>query len=253
MEDLVSQQITDMYLQQALLGQEMRIPMYFQQSLTAQLADIWRTVPPSVARHETVLLHLYNTDVAVQELALDYGPLTNPMDAIKQLESLQKCLTAVENLFQIWEGIPRHRIIGLTFSTFMQKIQGLVALFRLSKLDNVPAWNTAEVRKRLDIFALLERLAVLMDSVAAATAVAEDEPGEDSLWRKASKVMRRMKMGIKEDFPDMNEGLNVGQVSDLVSGGPNLAPQDLQDPFMSNLSDDPWLSAIFVPWDSMNF
>lgn len=53
----------------------------------------------------------------------------------------------------------------------------------------------------------------------------------------------------------MNEGPNnVGQVSDLVGGGENLAPQpDLQDPFMSNLADDPWLSAIFVPWDSMNF
>lgn len=52
---------------------------------------------------------------------------------------------------------------------------------------------------------------------------------------------------------DMNQGTCVGQVSDLVSEGTNLPPQDLQDPFMSNLADDPWLSAIFVPWDSMNF
>lgn len=51
----------------------------------------------------------------------------------------------------------------------------------------------------------------------------------------------------------MNEGLGVGQASDLVGGGANLTAQDLQDPFMSNLADDPWLSAIFVPWDSMNF
>lgn len=47
---LVTHQITDLSLQQALLGQEIRLPMYFQQSLVAQLADIWRTVPPSVAQ-----------------------------------------------------------------------------------------------------------------------------------------------------------------------------------------------------------
>lgn len=51
----------------------------------------------------------------------------------------------------------------------------------------------------------------------------------------------------------MNEGIGVDQTSSLVGGGTNLPPQDLQDPFMSNLAEDPWLSAIFVPWDSMNF
>lgn len=208
---LMTQQITDVYLQQALLGQEMRIPMFFQQSLTAQLADVWRTVPPTVARHgmsckrrnpfwcfsfhillwgpliidnvsttEAVLLHLYSTDLSIQELALDFGPQANTVDAIKQLESLQKCLSAVENLLQTWVTIPPHRLISLTFSTFMQIIQGIVALFRLSTLENIPAWNTAEVRKRLDIFALLDRLEVLLDTAAVATGVTDDDPGEDS-------------------------------------------------------------------------
>lgn len=47
---LITQQITDIYLQQALLGQELRIPLYFQQSLSAQLTDIWRTIPPNIAQ-----------------------------------------------------------------------------------------------------------------------------------------------------------------------------------------------------------
>lgn len=40
-----------------------------------------------------------------------------------------------------------------------------------------------------------------------------------------------------------------------VAGGPDLQgqSQDIQDPFIANFGDDPWLSAIFVPWDSMNF
>lgn len=47
---LITQQITDIYLQQALLGQEPRIPLYFQQSLSAQLTDVWRTIPASIAQ-----------------------------------------------------------------------------------------------------------------------------------------------------------------------------------------------------------
>lgn len=107
-------------------------------------------------------------------------PPTTTVDTIKQIESLQKCLSAVESLFRTWEGIPPHRLIGLTFSTFMHKIQGIVALFRLSTLDNIPAWSTAEVRKRLDIFALLDRLSALMESAAVAIPMAEDDPGEES-------------------------------------------------------------------------
>lgn len=62
----------------------------------------------------------------------------------------------------------------------MHKIQGIVTLFRLSTLDTVPAWSTAEVRKRLDIFALLDRLSALMESAATHIAMTEDDPGEDS-------------------------------------------------------------------------
>lgn len=136
---------------------------------------------------EAVLFHLYATDVSIQELALDCDAPTTTVDAIKQIESLQKCLSAVESWFQTWEGIPPHRVIGLTFSAFMQQIQSIVALFRLSTLNNVPAWNTADVRKRLDIFALLDRLAGLMDAATAAIPVIEDDPGEDS--RKCPQVL----------------------------------------------------------------
>lgn len=86
----------------------------------------------------------------------------------------------MEHWFQTWERIPPAQWIGLTFNIFTQKIQGIVALFRLSTVDHVPDWNTAEVRKRLDVFALLDRVADRMDMAAAAIPVAEDDPGEES-------------------------------------------------------------------------
>lgn len=53
--NLLHQQITDVAIQQALLDQETRIPVLLQQSLAAQLADIWRTLPPSVSQHSMFL------------------------------------------------------------------------------------------------------------------------------------------------------------------------------------------------------
>lgn len=218
---LVTQQISEYSIQQALRNQESRIPVLFQESLAAQLTDIWRTVPPSVARHGTflldhllilplpllvflsprvlpkssacyglfadqyqpaegVLFHLYGAEVNVQELAMSFDSTLSMGDTMKQLDALQKCLNAVESWFKVWEAVPLDRWIGLTFNVFIQKIQSIVALLRLSTIDHIPAWNTSEVRKRMDIFALLERIAVQMDLAATAIAVVEDDPGEDS-------------------------------------------------------------------------
>ncbi|CAN8095224.1 unnamed protein product [Discula destructiva] len=194
---------------------------------------------------DAVLLHLYGTEVSVQELALSFDSPSSNNDTIKQLDALQKCLNAVESWFQIWERVPPAQLMGLTFNIFTQKIQAIVALLRLSTIDHIPAWNTSQVRKRMDIFALLDRIAIQMDSAVAAMAVTEDDPGEDSIWKKAANVMRRIKIALKEDFPDMSQGVEAEQVSDLVTGA-GLPSQNLQDPFMTNFADDPWLSAIFV-------
>lgn len=48
---LVTQQINDIATRQALLNQELRVPLVFQQSLVAQVTDIWRTLPPTVAQN----------------------------------------------------------------------------------------------------------------------------------------------------------------------------------------------------------
>lgn len=45
-------------------------------------------------------------------------------------------------------------------------------------------------------------------------------------------------------------GMAGAESADLQTGG---QPQEVSDPFMTSFGDDPWLSAIFVPWDSMNF
>lgn len=128
---------------------------------------------------EAILFQLYGTEAQVHELALSFHPPSSTTDTLQQLDSLQKCLNALDHWFQIWERMAPKQWLGLTFVIFTQKIQNIVALFRLSTVDYIPGWNTTEARKTIDLLALLERIAVQMEA-ATAVLMAEDDPREDS-------------------------------------------------------------------------
>lgn len=129
---------------------------------------------------EAVLLHLHATEISVHELALNFEPSASNMDVMKRLEALQRCLKAVEDWFRIWNQIPASLSIGLTFAMFIQLVHAIVALLRLSTVNHIPAWNPTEVRNRLDLFTLLDRLAEQLELSASALSILEDDPGEDS-------------------------------------------------------------------------
>lgn len=99
---------------------------------------------------------------------------------LKRLEALQGCLKGLEDWFQTWTQLPVSRHIGLTFMNFIQLIHAIVALFKLSTVDNIPAWNPTEVRSRLDLLPLLERMADQLALSASALSMVEDDPGEES-------------------------------------------------------------------------
>lgn len=181
---------------------------------------------------ETVLFQLYGTEVSVYELALNFATPSCTSETLQQLDSLQKCLYALNSWFQTWERMETTRWLGLTFGIFTQKIQSLGAVFRLSTANNISGWNTVEARKTIDVLDLLERMAMQMDTAAAALLVAEDDPSEDSseylwiplcclyldtcnvctesrlfwltcaitVWRKAASLMRRIKAGFSEEL-----------------------------------------------------
>lgn len=270
----------------------------------------------------------------MHELALGLDPPSSTSDTLRQLDALQKCLNAVECWFQTWEQMSPTQFLGLTFNIFTQKIQNIVALFRLSTVDSIAGWNTAETRKKLDVLALLERIAVQMETVTAAVSVAEDDPREDSSkclklhcyssqlqlchvsqkqlvladkfyhsleksshldatyqTRPQGRVQGRCTVQVfppshvsplclkEEQLPQalthpealaflfskkqrlreltmglqIMDGLGAEQASgvQVVPEG-DIPPQELQDHFMPNFLDEPWLSSIFA-WDSMNF
>lgn len=187
-----------------------------------------------------------------------------------RLERLQKCLKAIENWFDTYERTPASLALGGTFHLFVQMVTCLVTCIKLSKLDDFPAWDPAEVRRRLDIFALFDRIAARMEKIRTSVGIQEDDEREESIWSKSAMVMGLMKAGVQADWannavggePDaaaagahaLDNRLALAAGSDGVLAANMQMSQDaLTGEFVHNFGDDPWLSAMFIPWDAMNF
>lgn len=212
-----------------------------------------------------MLLQLYATEVSIKELALNAEPPSSNTNVISRLERLHKCLKAVENWFRIYEQIPASTAIGITFDVYVQLIYCIVALIRLTKLDCFPAWDTAEVRRRLDILSLLDRIADRIENLPTAAGVVEDNGSEESVWSRVVRGIRLMKIGTQADLINVGDDActrtRVGEMENAVTAASAGGSTDVDDPqdapvlgdAMTNFVDDPWLSAIFIPWDSMSF
>lgn len=213
---------------------------------------------------------MYSSEVLINELALHLPASTAHPDVMYRLERLQKCLKAIENWFDTYERTPASLALGGTFHLFVQMVTCLVTCIKLSKLDDFPAWDPAEVRRRLDIFALFDRIAARMEKIRTSVGIQEDDEREDSIWAKSAMVMGLMKAGVQADWannavggePDaaaagaqaLDNRLAMTAGSDGVLGANLQMSQDaLTGEFVHNFGDDPWLSAMFIPWDAMNF
>lgn len=264
---LISEQLNDLLIQQSLTG-ESYISPYFIKALDGQLQDIWRTMPwiTTTARNETMLLHMYATEVIINELAIHLPPSTAHADVMFRIGRLQKCLKAIENWFETYEATPPSMAFGGTFHLFVQLVSSLVTVIKLSRLEDFPAWDPADVRRRLDIFSLFDRVAARMEKIRVSVGIQEDDEREESIWAKSVKVMGLMKAGVQADWassgitsgePDtqtLDHRLGITAGNDAVMGANLQINQDaLAGEFVHNFGDDPWLSAMFIPWDAMNF
>lgn len=207
---------------------------------------------------------MYATEVNINELVLNLEPPTSNAEVLNRLERLNRCLKAVENWFNIYEQIPASMALGITFDVFLQLIHCIVALIRLTKLNNIPTWDTTEVRKRLDIFSLLDRIADGMEKIPIAAGVVEDDDAEESAWSRVVRGIKHLKIGTQADLVTAGDDLSTVRtkldtidtgVTSPAGGSANVEGQQdaLMGDIMTDFGDDPWLSALFIPWDSMNF
>ncbi|KAG4221965.1 hypothetical protein PC116_g29559 [Phytophthora cactorum] len=78
---------------------------------------------------------------------------------------------------------------GFTADLFTQFTQYLVVLFRLLTLDE-PGWDPEEVRRRADVFAIIDRACLQVDRVPIVTGMVDAEGPRSGFFFKMSRLLR---------------------------------------------------------------
>lgn len=187
-----------------------------------------------------ILLHHHSTEFAINEIRL-YETLSAPHDLdTYRIETLYGCLNAIRSWFDIFFTIPPADYVNFTFSVFSQLFRCLMALYKLSTIDN-PTWDTNLVRKTADLLPILDQLVLNLRRVDRDAGLDEDSAEGSAFCRTADKY-DSMRAKCKERFAVIQTGVGVdmgvdpmGRINDEAMPGMTL-----------DLSGMSWLSDIFV-------
>jgi hypothetical protein len=231
-------------------------PAFYLKALQSQLLEVKRKLPPESLRNgklsfasrfhtrfdglaEVVLAHIYSTELTINEIALSKAPIISNNSDFQRLESLYACLNSVKSWFDVFFTIPPSAYIAFSFSVFSQLVHCLVALFRLSTLDD-PAWDKDIVRNTANLLLILDQVA---DNIGQAARLAglDSDSTERDIFTKAAKMVESVRLGWEASQA-------VQPVEPAIPTRPNV-DETISDAFQLDLSDDAWLTEILVSLD----
>ncbi|KAI8630245.1 hypothetical protein F5Y19DRAFT_429452 [Xylariaceae sp. FL1651] len=206
-------------------------------------------------RRESVTdLYLHGAELLIRDFILrrpskrdDTGHLH-----LQRLQDLNSTLTLAERWIEIFFGMPTADWIGQTVDVFTQFLHCLVVLFKLITL-NEPGWDVAEVRRRADIFKILDHACDTVDRVTTELGMVDADGPRHGLFFKSNYLFRTIKaLLLAEMEQDRRPGPalypldNVYSDFNAVFSDPNWVPED----FMMSVANEPWMSDIFMSsWD----
>lgn len=188
----------------------------------------------------TVQLFLHNTELAINEGALDQPLTASGVTNFQVLEGLFTCLKSIDAWFKVFFAMPPFVNVGLTHAIYNQLSHCLIALFRLTTLQDV-SWDKDAVRKTIDVFAVLDRFAVCMEQLPILAGLANDGPNE-AIFSTGPKTVRALKKNWEAEAA-------AGQMSTL-SEPAEYAREAVTDDLTMSLANEQWLADIFDSWGS---
>ncbi|KFA51401.1 hypothetical protein S40293_03285 [Stachybotrys chartarum IBT 40293] len=220
-------------------------------ALMRQLADIREGLPPPVL--EMSKMCLLSTEFKIRNRYLDGLPKHENILRLTELESLLVCTERWLGEVAKWELA---EWIGISVELFNQLTQCLIILFRLASVDE-PNWDADEVRRRADVFQVLDHCAGIMDHVPKAVGMVDATGGRRGLFFKGPRLIRAIKTLMMAEMarkkPQSLQAASatndqmIGQ-SDYRSG-PEMEVMPASGVDL-NIEYEPWLSDLFVPsWD----
>ncbi|KAI1213591.1 uncharacterized protein F4807DRAFT_408342 [Annulohypoxylon truncatum] len=221
-------------------------------ALLRQLNIIRQSLPADVASNRTAQLYLLHAELRIRESALGRprSPDQTGLSQFQRVQDLESVLNTIERWFVAYSEMPLCNWIGFTADIFTQFMQFLVVNFKLSIL-NEPGWDVQEVRRRADVFKILERACQDVERVPIELGIADAEGPRYGLFFKIPALLRDVKalflaeMPPPAAFPTQETGADANDM-DNSAGGAELMDFSFSDEFLLGMLQDDILSPA---WD----
>ncbi|KAK6075026.1 hypothetical protein SCUP515_06077 [Seiridium cupressi] len=187
----------------------------------------------------------FSTELSIRESILRGGPDRVAGVDVQRLRELDSVLTAIESWLDVFTHMPLVDAIGIHVDNFTQFLHCIVVLFKLSVLEE-PGWDLEEVRRRLDVFNVLDTTYELVENITIVTGMVDAEGPRSGLFFKAKHLWRAIRALLVAEYSESMVTSNFHGCQ--KEGGANEAAtvtEDISmDNFLFNLADEPWLSDI---------
>ncbi|KAI1412437.1 hypothetical protein F5Y13DRAFT_163584 [Hypoxylon sp. FL1857] len=194
-------------------------------ALLRQLGNIRQTLPAEVGSQSSAKFYLLYTELKIREslLGRPSPPDQTGLSHFQRLQDLESALSTVERWLAAYWEMPLTDWVGMTVDIFTQFMQYFVVLFKLSILDE-PGWDLQEVRRRANVFEIIDRACENVDRVPVVTGMVDAEGPRSGLFFKMNCILRDIKAlflaemppDIQPDtaFPNANSGADANGIND---------------------------------------
>lgn len=174
---------------------------------------------------------------------------------------MEACLSAIKDWFTRHFSIPSYVYVGMTFSYWCHLAHCLLALYRLSVLDD-PAWDRRAVRNKIDVISICGQLQFGFEEIAMKRRLDSGPTVEEDGFCMFGKMLRRVGDAWSAELAQIlgdnagnggMEGANGGNGGNGVvvdpwngGGGNNMDAAGLMNiPLLQFDDSETWMAGLF--------
>lgn len=196
---------------------------------------------------ESALLCIYGMEVVVKGALLKTTKVRGQTDLsdLQRLEALDSVLSVIERWIQVFFDVPLVDWVGITYAVLAQFSHCAILLFKLTSLDE-PYWDQAAVMNRANLFDILDRLALRLESVPPLLGLVDsDEPVDSGIFIKSSRLIRGLKTTFLTGLAQNSSQKDIHPSFDFETPDYTVESFTQSDIEMA-FGDDPWWNELLL-------
>jgi hypothetical protein len=221
------QLITDKILEVPWQGHSEGPPVYYLKALESQIQGIRMGLKPEFREDRVAQLFILSTEISIYETAHQW-PFVPGELSLQRINYFNSCLRSLQEYYKIYFTLSPSAYRGINFNLFAQAAGTLIALLRLTLVDD-PSWDKEATRQTCDVIQILEQMAKNLEDVPKHTGLIIDDE-EENIFANAAKIMRNIKAHWESE-------ITANQLNSLTQSAYNEG---------FNLLDDFWLEGLMV-------